>query len=135
MGIWRCRWQAVGIWRCKRQAVGVWGCKRQAVGIWRCRRQAVCVWHKTAKKIIVMILSRPFPVPFLVPAFLLSQVPGIIIGPSIWLALAANHFGKWLAVWQNRAENSQQLFLALVCMVEPPLRRPLIDVEVCSFRQ
>ena len=27
------------------------------------------------KKIIVMILSRPFLVPFLVPAFLLSQVP------------------------------------------------------------
>ena len=28
-----------------------------------------------SKKIIVMILSRPFLVPFLVPAFLLSQVP------------------------------------------------------------
>ena len=32
------------------------------------------VWRHA--KSIVMILSRPFLVPFLVPAFLLSQVPG-----------------------------------------------------------
>ena len=31
--------------------------------------------HRIAKKILVMILSSPFLVPFLVPAFLLSQVP------------------------------------------------------------
>ena len=31
--------------------------------------------HRTEKKIYVMILSRPFLVPFLVPVFLLSQVP------------------------------------------------------------
>ena len=30
--------------------------------------------HRTVKKIYVMILSRPFLVPFLVPVFLLSQV-------------------------------------------------------------
>ena len=35
--------------------------------------------HRTVKKIYVMILSRPFLVPFLVPAFLLSQVP---LGPA-----------------------------------------------------
>ena len=30
-----------------------------------------------------------------------------IIGASIWLAIAANHFGKWLAVWQICTENGQ----------------------------
>ena len=24
---------------------------------------------------------------------------GIIIGASIWLAIAADHIGKWLAIW------------------------------------
>ena len=54
-------------------AVDVWRCRRQAVGVWGCRRQADCIWRHA--KSIVMILSRPFLVPFLVPAFLLSQVP------------------------------------------------------------
>ena len=40
---------------------------------------------------------------------------GIIIGASIWLAIATNHFWKWLAIWQICTEtaNGQQLFLAL----------------------
>ena len=44
--------------------------------------------HRIAKKILVMILSRPFLVPFLVPAFLLSQVPGytIVSGRGIVVA-------------------------------------------------
>ena len=32
---------------------------------------------------------------------------GIIIGASIWLAIAADHFGKWLAIWQVCTENGQ----------------------------
>ena len=66
------------------ETVGIWRCRRQAVDIRRCRRQTmgVCRWHKaksgylevqeegylhrTVKKIYVMILSRPFLVPFLV---------------------------------------------------------------------
>ena len=32
---------------------------------------------------------------------------GIIIGASIWLAIAADHFGKWYA---RKMANGQQLF-------------------------
>ena len=32
---------------------------------------------------------------------------GIIIGASIWLAIVADHFGKWLAIWQICMENGQ----------------------------
>ena len=89
--------QAVDIRRCRRQRVGVCRCTRQRVGIWRYSRyqevqkaKSGCLevhkagsgclevqeegcLHRTVKNIyIVMIL---FLVPFLVPVFLLSQVP------------------------------------------------------------
>ena len=74
-------------------AVDVWRCRRQAVGVWGCRRQADCIWRHA--KSIVMILSRPFLVPFLVPAFLLSQVPGTaaadIAAQCVWFWAWSNY--------------------------------------------
>ena len=70
------------------------GGKQWAIGIWRCRRQAGSR-HRIAKKILVMILSRPF----LVPAFLLSQVPDIELHSTFMgsgKTITFGSFGKYL---------------------------------------
>ena len=80
MGIWRCRRQAVHgyleVQEASSALVSRGAGEKQCMGIWKCRwevQEASSAWK--AKKFPVMILSRLFLVPFLVPAFLLSQVP------------------------------------------------------------
>ena len=84
MGVWRSRQEeTVGIWRCRRQAVGYQEVQKANSGCLEVHKagsgylevQEEGCLHRTVKKIDVMILSRPFLVPFLVPVFLLSQVP------------------------------------------------------------
>ena len=44
---------------------------------------------------------------------------GIIIGASIWLAIAADHFGKWLAIWQICTENGQWPAVIFNFVIDP----------------